>query len=90
MLLIDDEALPALPGHALPELVGVAAVVFFHVADQLLGAFLLQEVTREVLEHFLLFGESEVHLLHSLSGCVISRPGAAAQSEPEAIPRAGL
>ena len=55
------QAHPTLLGHAVPEVVGVAALVLFHIADELLGAFVGQEVTSEILEQFLLFGQSQVH-----------------------------
>ena len=61
MLILNAEPLPALVGHALPERVGVAALVLFHLTDELLGAFLLEEIPGEVLEHFLFFGKAEVH-----------------------------
>ncbi len=57
----NGQALPALVGHLLPQVGRVALLVLFHVAHVLLGALLLQEVTREIAEHLLLFAESQVH-----------------------------
>ena len=56
-----DEAHPALFGHAAPEVVGVAAVVLFHLAHELFGALVGEEVTSEVFQQFLFFGQAEIH-----------------------------
>ena len=62
VLLGDEQALPALLRHLLPELRRVALLVVFHLADKRLGALLLQEVARRVLQQFLLFRQSQVHI----------------------------
>ena len=61
VLLGDSQAGPAQLGHAVPDLVGVAAVVLHHLAHVRHRTFLAQEIRGRPAEEVLFFAEAEIH-----------------------------
>ena len=61
VLFRNQQAVPALLRHLLPEDGGVTLFVLFHFPDVRLRALVLQELAGGVLQEFLLFIQSQVH-----------------------------
>src|SRR5205085_10929945 len=63
VLIGDQQSLPALFRHLLPQLWRVSLLVLLHLAHERLRALLFEEVARGVLQQLLFFRQSQVHLL---------------------------
>ena len=71
VLLGEGQAGPAQADHLPPQVVGVAALVLFHLAHQGQRAFLGQELAGAALQHLLDFGESQVHFIPRISSLAV-------------------